>query len=272
MRIVAFLDLDDTLFQTRPKCPDGEPIQAVAFRRDGTPLSFMTQRQRTLLDVWFRSATVIPTTARNRDALARVDLPFNHAAILNFGGAVLLPGGELDRTWDAQVRPRALELSHDLHALHRAAERISASRQLGVYARVIVDFDMPLYLVVKHLEGDASKLLPLRTELTPHVGEQFSIHCNDNNLSIVPRFLGKEHAVRHVIAHHFGSEPVLTIGMGDSLSDAGFLDVCDYSFMPRACQLAQHRLPPFSRDPTGSTDGIPRDCETSSPRAPSGRG
>ena len=249
MRIVAFLDLDDTLFQTRPKCPDDEPIHAVAFRRDGTPLSFMTQRQRTLLDVWFRTATVIPTTARNRDALSRVDLPFNHAAILNFGGAVLLPDGKLDEAWDAQVRPRALELSRELHALHREAERISASRQLGVYSRVIVDFEMPLYVVVKHLEGVAGKLQLLRAELTPFVGEGFTIHCNDNNLSIVPRFLDKEHAVRYVIAHYFGSEPVLTIGMGDSLSDAGFLEVCDYSFMPRACQLAQHR--PFSRDPKG---------------------
>jgi hypothetical protein len=247
MRIVAFLDLDDTLFQTRPKCPDGEPIHAVAFRRDGTPLSFMTQRQRTLLDVWFRSATVIPTTARNRDALARVDLPFNHAAILDFGGAVLLPGGELDEAWDAQVRPRALELHQELQALHREAERINASRHLGVYARVIVDFDMPLYVVIKHLEGDGSKLLPLQAELAPLVGEQFRIHANDNNLSIVPRFLGKEHAVRHIIAHHFGNEPLLTLGMGDSLSDAGFLDVCDYGFMPRGCQLARHRL-----DPQGS--------------------
>src|SRR5205823_998696 len=96
MRTVLFLDLDDTIFQTRPKCPVGEPVRPAAFRRDGTPLSFMTDRQRALLDVLSRAATVIPTTARSLDAFRRVDLAFGHAAILDFGGVVLTPGGELD--------------------------------------------------------------------------------------------------------------------------------------------------------------------------------
>src|SRR5829696_8138848 len=104
MRIVLFLDLDDTVFHTGPKCPPGEAVRPAARRRDGTPLSFMTDRQRALLEVLFRSATVIPTTARSLDAFRRVDLPFAHAAVLDFGGVVLLPGGTLDLAWDGRVR------------------------------------------------------------------------------------------------------------------------------------------------------------------------
>src|SRR5262245_40812091 len=101
MRLVVFLDLDDTLFQTRPKCPDGEPLHLAAFRRDGEALSFMTARQRALFDWLSATASVVPTTARNRDAFRRVRLPFTGPAILDFGGVVLQPDGTPDPVWDA---------------------------------------------------------------------------------------------------------------------------------------------------------------------------
>lgn len=249
MRIALFLDLDDTIFQTRPKCPDGEGVRPVAYHRDGTPLSFMTERQHALLLALSHLATVIPTTARNLDAFRRVDLPFDHVAILDFGGVILLPDRTFDPIWDARVRPRALEIADELHGLQRLAERINDRHQLGTYARVVSDFDMPLYLVVKHRQGDASKLLPIRDELlTAADGERFFIHLNDNNLSLAPRFLGKERAVRYVLEHHLGSDPVLTIGMGDSLTDAPFLRLCDFSLLPRTCQLARQILNPGPSD------------------------
>jgi predicted mannosyl-3-phosphoglycerate phosphatase (HAD superfamily) len=58
----------------------------------------------------------------------------------------------------------------------------------------------------------------------------------------VPRFLGKEQAVRHVLGRHVGPGPVLTLGVGDSHSDAPFLSLCDFALLPRGCQLGQHLL------------------------------
>src|SRR5687767_11844338 len=116
MRTVVFLDLDDTVFQTRPKCPPGEPLRPAALGRDGLPLSFSTPRQQTLLDL-FASATVVPTTARNLDAFRRVRLPFTSFAVLDFGGVVLLPDGTPDPAWDAIVRPQALALAGELKHL-----------------------------------------------------------------------------------------------------------------------------------------------------------
>src|SRR5206468_5233609 len=122
----------------------------------------------------------------------------------------------------------------------RVAERFGTDHQLGIHARVIADFDMPLYMVVKHREGDGSRLQPIRRELQAKAAaDRYFLHCNDNNLSLVPRFLGKERAVRHILDHHLGPEPALTIGLADSLSDASFLCLCDYSLVPRDCQLAQ---------------------------------
>jgi hypothetical protein len=245
MRIALFLDLDDTIFQTMPKCPPGEAVHPVAYGRDGGPLSYMTMRQRALLDVWFRSASVIPTTARSLDAYRRVDLPFDQHAILDFGGVVLLPDGRLDPAWDAQIRPHALGIADQLKALHRDIQQFVEQRRLGVNVRVIADFDMPLYIVAKHPRGDSANLTIIRAEFLPTLDlKAFFIHANDNNLSIVPRFLGKEHAVRHLLDHHLGPEPLLTIGMGDSLTDAAFLDRCDFRVTPRGCQLTR---PPFQR-------------------------
>lgn len=241
MQIALFLDLDDTVLQTAPKCPAGESVRPAAYRRDGTPLSFMTVRQRALLEMLLREARVIPTTARNLESFRRVDLPFKDIAILNFGGVVLLPNGTIDPSWDERVRPQALAHGAELKTHLRAVERFISARRLGASSRLISDFEMPLYLVFKHLGGDSSKLQPIHEELKATADlDRFFIHANDNNLSLVPRCLGKEQAVRYVIERHLGPAPTLTLGMGDSLTDAPFLDLCDYAVLPRASQLARH--------------------------------
>jgi len=244
VKVALFLDLDDTVFQTRPKCPPGEPVRPAAFGRDRQPLGFRTDRQSALLDLMFGGATVIPTTARNFDAYRRVDLPFSSVAIINFGGVVLLPDGAPDPEWDARVRPRALALAAELLAIHREAERVIAAGGLGVVCRVISDFDMPLYVVAKHPAGDAAALDAVQAAVFGRADpDAYFVHRNGNNLSLVPRFLGKERAVAYVIERHLGPGPVLTIGAGDSLTDAPFLALCDFSLMPRGCQLARRWSP-----------------------------
>ncbi|MBY0525725.1 MAG: hypothetical protein K2R98_20130 [Gemmataceae bacterium] len=245
MRTCVFLDLDDTILQTRPKCPPGEPLSPAADDRNGRPLSFMTERQRALLSLLSAAGTVIPTTARNLDAYRRVRLAFTDLAVLDFGGVILRPDGTPEPDWDASIRPRALEMGPELHTELHAVQQFIDARRLEINARLIADFDMPLYLVLKHPAGNVAAL---QTVLREHWGgidpQRFFIHCNGNNLSLVPRFLGKERAVQHIRAHLLGTEPVLTIGVGDSVSDAPFLAACDYALLPRDCQLAAHPLSP----------------------------
>ncbi|MCS7046620.1 MAG: hypothetical protein NZO58_09715 [Gemmataceae bacterium] len=242
MRFVAFLDLDDTIFQTLAKCPVGEPVRPVAYRQDGTPLSYMTQRQQALVDWLLASATVVPTTARNLAAFRRVHLPFTSFAILDFGGVVLLPGARPDPAWDAIVRPQAFEIAAELNVACATLQRWNAELHLGLSVRVISDFEMPLYLVAKHPGGDADRLEPVRRRLADSFDrDRFFLHSNGNNLSLVPRFLGKERAVRYLLDRHFRTEPIVTLGVGDSLTDAAFLDLCDFRMLPRSCQLTEAR-------------------------------
>ena len=239
MRVYVFLDLDGTLFQTRPKCPPGIELHPAALRRDGNPLSFMTARQARLFEMLSSSASVIPTTARNLDAFRRVRLPFTSLAILDFGGVILLPDGSPDPDWDARVRPQVIAVAGELERQRAALQSFVEAHHLGVSVRIIGDLDMPLYLVMKHPGGDVSALDRVRREALADLDrERFFVHANDNNLSIVPRFLGKERAAEYVISRHLGSEPVLTIGVGDSFTDAAFMNLCDFALLPHGSQLA----------------------------------
>ncbi len=240
MNVTVFLDLDDTLFQTRPKCPPGVELCPAALARDGSPLSFMTPRQSRLLD-WLSSATVIPTTARNLDAFRRVQLAFTSLAILDFGGVVLLPDGTPDPAWDAVVRPQAQAVGGKLEAWRQKLQRFSDEHRLDLRVRLISDLGMPLYLVMKHPAGDVSALDRIRQEALEELDRQgYFVHANDNNLSVVPAFLGKEKGVEHVLRHHLGDGPTLTVGVADSFTDAPFLRLCDFALLPRDSQLARH--------------------------------
>jgi len=239
MRIVAFVDLDDTLFQTASKCPPGEKIP-VAFRRDGSPLSYMVPWQKTLFDWLSASATLIPVTARNLDAFRRVQLPFRSLAVLDFGGVILLPDGSPDAAWDARVRPALLACEAELLRLQRLCQEFSQRQALEVSVRLIRDLDLPLYLVMKHPGGDASRLLPFLEGPLAEVNRQaFFVHHNDNNLSLVPRHLGKEKAVQYLLQTHLAGEPCVTLGLADSFTDAEFLALCNVQMTPRGSQFAE---------------------------------
>jgi predicted mannosyl-3-phosphoglycerate phosphatase (HAD superfamily) len=240
MRIVVFLDLDDTLFQTLPKCPQGVPVYPAARARDGTPLSFITDKQRRLLEWLDTTCTVIPVTARNHDAFLRVELPWRGPAILDFGGVILRADGMPEPAWDHLIRPQASRIAQELERVQEQLTALIDRRHLGARVRLIMDFDLPLYVVVKHPDEDLASLHALREELLPALDTAaFFIHHNDNNLSVVPRFLGKEKAVRYVLENDFGGEPILTLGLGDSLTDLPFLQICDCAAFPGYSQLGR---------------------------------
>jgi len=246
MQTIVFLDLDDTIFQTRGKCPPDEAtsLTPAAYHRDGSPLSFMSSRQRHLFDWLNSSATVIPVTARSESAFRRVTLPFRHSAILDFGGIIVQPDGTLDEVWDQQIRSSALPLQEELTRIQQAWQRYSDERQLGVNVRVIRDFEMDLYVVAKHPGANVAALKELLAAQESLVSyDLFFIHQNDNNLSVVPQFLGKERAVQYFLSRHVGSEPALTLGLGDSHSDLPFITLCDFAMMPRHSQALRSLSP-----------------------------
>ncbi len=241
-----FVDLDDTLFQSHRKCASGENLMPIAHAPDGTPNGFMTQRQQKVFSLLSSSMTMIPVTARNHNAFQRVSIGVTPYAIIDFGAVILNTHGHPDMDWLERSRGMVRESRSWMESLKGEIDELIQSAQLNAICRMIHDFETPFYLVVKYRDGDERALDRIRLEVVdqwvldhPNLAV---VHVNGNNLAVLPVGLDKRHAVLHIQDRlRAGGESVTTWGMGDSLSDLGFMSCCDYSIVPARTQLG-HRL------------------------------
>lgn len=258
MRVYLFADLDDTLFQTLRKCGAAANaphfLQTGAENRQREPLSFLTPKQRIFFSLLDKEMRIIPTTARNRDAFSRVCLSFRHGAILNYGGIILTPDGALDKAWSRKIREETEKAKPLLEQMLRFIQDFITTEKLSSVARSVCDEEgPPFYIVVKNPDHNISQLGLIHTALdrsfpTRHAtggrGRGWRIHRNDNNLALIPEGLNKAHAVRHIIENRIkpDGEDFITVGMGDSLEDLDFMNLCDYSLIPGTSQIQALRL------------------------------
>jgi len=238
-----FVDLDDTLFQTPGKCAKEEDLRPAAYLKDGVACSFTTARQRAFFELMHRETTLIPVTARNRDAFCRVDLPFSSYSIIDYGGVILEPGGAVDAIWLETMQADMARVLDGLKEAMQVIDGYSKNAGLEGRARLIEDYSTPFYVVVKDPEKKAERLEQIEREaVAPWIataGKDFFIHRNGNNLAVLPKTLNKARAVEHLrkrLEAEHGE--IMTLGMGDSFSDARFMAACDYAIVPSGSQLA----------------------------------
>ncbi|HEX8442017.1 MAG TPA: hypothetical protein VF631_00050 [Allosphingosinicella sp.] len=242
---IALVDLDDTLFQTRRKCPPDladEQLTPLGFARDGSPLSFATPRQLTFLRWLSETTHLVPVTARSLDALRRVHVP-HAAAICAHGGVILDQAGAIDQGWHAhmaeQAAPHAAALSEMAEAIAEEGRR----RGEPVSVRVLSEDGVPLYLLAKHPDADVQALDKVVDAALAKLPSGWTEHRNGNNVAVLPPHLGKHRAVRHILPslrERFPKAPV--IGIGDSRTDAAFMRLCDFAMLPTASQLSERLL------------------------------
>lgn len=247
MQSVLFVDLDDTLFQSMPKCPVDAELRPMAFLKDGSPISFASASQIAALKMFQSQMLTIPVTARNIDAFRRVDIQFSHGAVLNYGGLILAADGTPDPAWLERSRCSAAAVSGELDAAREIVQRASDADGLGLSVRVIRDLDVPFYVIAKSVHGDAESVREVShriPEALAGIGNaRFRVHQNGNNLAILPNWLDKKHAVEYLrqqLVEQHG--PIITFGMGDSLVDLNFMGSCQYMIVPRNSQIASQRL------------------------------
>lgn len=235
-KLIVFTDLDDTLFQTLHKkdVPDSIPM---GFSKEGLPLSYACPKQQTLLSLFMEQGTVIPTTARDFASFNRVRYPFKSFAVLNFGATVLLPGGAIDTDWHDQMIAASKEMGADLTTYFELSQLLEKQQALGLSIRLISDFGLNLYILVKHSGHDMKALDVLQAMWEETKGSNYIIRRNGNNLTLAPNFFNKQKAVQYLIETHFDVRTDVIIGAGDSLSDYGFMTKCDYFLTPVGSQL-----------------------------------
>ena len=248
MRAIALVDLDDTLFQTLRKCPPDVPAERLVplgFARDGSPLSYATPRQINLLQWLSETAWLVPVTARSREALMRARLPFT-AAICAHGGVIIGEDGEPDAQWHAHAQEQSAALQPELESLRGHIATKADARQVALRVRVLSEGDLGLYVLAKHEDTDEAALHAVVDAVAHQVPAGWTIHRNGNNAAIMPPWLGKHHAVAALLPKLRAAHPdAPVIGIGDSLTDAPYMALCDYAMIPKGSQLAARALEPL---------------------------
>ena len=234
MRAIALVDLDDTLFQTLRKCPPDVPAERLVplgFARDGAPLSYATPRQLRLIEWLSETAWLVPVTARSRDALMRARVPFT-AAICAHGGVIIGEDGAIDADWHAHAVRQAAIYRDDLETLC-ARIRAEAQRRLtALRVRVLDEGELGLYVLAKHEDVDEHALHAVIDAVVDAGPDGWTIHRNGNNAALMPPWLGKAHAVAALLPKLRAAHPdAPVIGIGDSLTDAPYMSLCDYAMM-----------------------------------------
>lgn len=241
MRAIALVDLDDTLFQTLRKCPPDVPAERLVplgFARDGAPLSYATPRQLNLLEWLSESAWLVPVTARSREALMRARISFT-AAICAHGGVIIGEDGEPDPEWRRHAQAQSAALQPELEKLRRAIATEAEARGAALRVRVLSEEGLGLYVLAKHEETDEEALHAIVDAILHDLPAGWSVHRNGNNAALMPPWLGKRHAVAALLPRLRERHPdAPVIGLGDSLTDAPYMALCDYAMMPRGSQLA----------------------------------
>ena len=237
MRVIALVDLDDTLFQTIRKCPPdiaADTLTPLAFATDGGPLGYATPRQMAFLEWLSEGAHLVPVTARSLDALRRVRIPFA-GAVCAHGGVVLGDDGLPDADWAARI---AVAAAAEVPTLERLADAV---RREGpdLRVRVLTEGDVPLYVLIKHPGVDEAALNGAVDRVLHDVPPGWTVHRNGNNIALMPPYLGKRRAVEYLLPGLRARFPGASVlGFGDSVTDAPFMALCDYAMMPTGSQLA----------------------------------
>lgn len=240
-RPLVFADLDDTLFQTARKMPAGAERHPATYDLRGEPNGYMSSTQKMFLDWLLTTADVVPVTARSVEAYSRVRLPFASGAICSHGGVILGQTGDVDRDWRARMAETLSDFQTRLP--HLSATTLSVGQELGFSLRswVVDEADLLHYVVTKHNESDDAVLAKVCAEVQARgLLEGMHLHGNGNNLAFLPNGLAKRFAVeewlrRDRVIH--GER--LVMGLGDSITDLGFMKACHFWGTPARSQLAK---------------------------------
>ena len=235
METILFLDLDNTIFRTarRAKGDLGNPI---AYDASGSPISYMSDKQSAVLCQIRNGARVIPVTARTTSALKLVDIQFDDYAICSYGGVILSADGNPDIAWNSKIRKQSQENYPRLLGIKKQVEAKCTDISVNIETRIVNDLDMNLYASARHTGKDETMITRLFESLKPELPKGFWIHMNGNELSVIPDYVNKKAAVSHIIDHHL-SPKTLKIGFADSISDCGFLGLCDFILIPNESQI-----------------------------------
>jgi len=238
MSLIVFTDLDDTLFSSPRNCV-GDKSNVATLSIDGKSYSFFSKKQKAFIDN-LNAMNIIPVTGRRSDSLKRVKIYFKSYKIVSHGALILDEKDKIIPEWDVSQnefikRGNWVEIMKYVHSL---ADEIAFRKNLNLRIRLIFDLRIPCYVCIK---GSEEYILRFKDELKSCCSDMnLSIHINSRNMAILPPYASKRNAVRFLKEKLLlDSQSLCFIGIGDSISDLGFMSECDYQIFPTSSQIGR---------------------------------
>jgi len=233
--IFLFIDLDDTIFQTQQKNPEAT-IQ-VTFAPNSNKNSYMTESQYLFFELFHQAKNVkiIPTTARDFRQYHNTFFSqklHSEIAILYFSGIILDKGVE-DKVWATKIRKAFSNLKTSIKQIVIDVQTVVQNKPLFT----IYNVDNYYVTIKASLECPENLRETIFSQIRSLKTEEYFIHENGRQISLVPLFLDKHHAVNYLINKY---KPELSLGMGDSLSDLPFMQNCDFMILPKNSQIVRN--------------------------------
>ena len=255
MNVIAFTDLDDTLFQSPRKCPKTHEYTIAADLPNGQPGAYATPQQQ-MLTAMLASYLIIPVTGRRTDSLSRVRMLFPHYKIASHGAIILDANDDIHPAWLRILQAEEPQWRVHLQTLEHDLLDYIAKHSLDLRVRIVEDYGYACYVCVK---GNDEHLQKMQEDYNSFLSvDGFMCHMNDRNLAYMPPYANKKRAVLFLQAalkaesisklnlepnSGLNPEPkyeTTYLGVGDSNSDAGFMSVCDFQILPSQSQIAEN--------------------------------
>jgi hypothetical protein len=242
--ICCFADVDDSLITSTRQCPiEGSVVAAID--GEGRVCGWLTPKQKTFLALLGEPVDMVLTTARSSKGVSQLKLPIAGYAICSFGGVILQPDGKPVPAFYQLAAAESACCNESLLALGLEVVSLAQADEIDVRVRVVEDMGLKLFLSVKHNQRNLQELHRLRDSISARLPAGWKLHANGNFIALLPAWLAKEVAVRWFM-NNLLPRNVLTIGIGDSLTDLPFMSLCDIALMPTDAQnfaALRHKLP-----------------------------
>lgn len=247
MNVIAFTDLDDTLFQSPRKCPTTHNYTVATDLPNGQPGAYATPQQQTLTDL-LAPYLIIPVTGRRTDSLSRVRMTFPHYKIASHGAIILDANNDIHPAWLRVLKSEEPTWRVHLQTLEHDLLNYIAKHSLDLRVRIVEDYGYACYVCVK---GNDAHLKKMQQDYNPFLPvDGFICHMNDRNLAYMPPYANKKRAViflKTELEAEFNSKAkaessseITYFGVGDSNSDAAFMSECDFQILPSQSQIAEN--------------------------------
>jgi hydroxymethylpyrimidine pyrophosphatase-like HAD family hydrolase len=244
-KIFLFLDLDDTLIQAKRDTDFSKESLVGAVDRDGEVSAYIYRERKDFLDKIIASELfeIIPTTERNFESYSRTiffqKYQFRYA-ILNFSATTLI-GNKIDLQWKAHIDQQYSRLPIKVFEILQLIEKRFSliSHQLKNLPKVSLIDGYYILISFEEFAEKRDEVKKIGEIINSFMMEEklnslFYVYKSGNNYGILPTFLNKRYAVQQFIQRH---RPFFTIGMGDNISDLGFMDLTDFSMLPNNSTL-----------------------------------